>query len=113
VLAQDARDPVSPTFVRWAGRTDWEKVGPLGLSYENWTRDGRRVCGVDASPAGVTGLKCWSFDRRRSEPLASVGDLPLLTVAMLPAAFLAPDDTPLVVVDRSLRDIYALEWEGH
>ena len=47
VLAQDPQDPANSTHVRWAGRSDWEKAGPLGLSYENWTRDGRRVCGVD------------------------------------------------------------------
>ncbi len=98
--------------VRWAGRSDWESAGPLGLSYPSWTRDGRRVCGVDTASPGVTGLKCWSFDRRRFERLAAVGDLALLTVANLPGAFLAPDDTPLVIVDRSVRDIYALDWEA-
>jgi hypothetical protein len=111
VLAVDPQGPAWVTHVRWAGRSDWEKAGPLGLSYENWTRDGRRVCGVDTTTSGATGLKCWSFDRRRFEPLASVGDLALLAVANLPGAFLAPDDTPLVIVDRSVRDIYALEWE--
>jgi hypothetical protein len=112
VLAFDVRDPAWVAHVRWAGRSDWESAGPLGVSYPSWTRDGRRVCGVDTTTPGATGLKCWSFDRRRFEPLASVGDLALLTVANLPGAFLAPDDTPLVIVDRSVRDIYALDWEA-
>jgi eukaryotic-like serine/threonine-protein kinase len=53
---------------------------------------------------------CYSLDRRRPEVLATVG-LPLLVVANVPAMFLDPDDDPIVVVDRSVRDIYALEWD--
>jgi tRNA A-37 threonylcarbamoyl transferase component Bud32 len=98
------------TFVRWAGRPQWEAV-PIGLVSPTWTRDGRSVCGLAYDPVAASRVGCYSFDRRRFEALATV-DLPLLAVANVPAMFLDPEDAPIVVVDRSVRDIYALEWEG-
>ena len=109
VLADSATTNAS--FVKWAGRPQWEPV-PIGLTSPTWTRDGRRVCGLVYNPLAANRVACYSFDRRRFEALATV-DLPLLAVANVPAMFLDPEDAPIVVVDRSVRDIYALEWEGH
>jgi Tol biopolymer transport system component len=104
VLAEGTNGQV----VRWAGRRQWEKA-PVGLVSPTWTRDGRSICGLAWGTSTVSRIACYSFDRSRFETLATV-DLPLLVVANLPAMFLDPDDAPVVVDDRSVRDVYALEW---
>jgi predicted Ser/Thr protein kinase len=102
--------PTQDPVVRWAGRPQWERV-PVGLASPTWTRDGRSVCGLEYTPVAVSAVKCYSFDRRHLETVATL-DLPLLTVANVPAMFLGPEDAPIVVADRSTRDLYALEWEA-
>jgi Tol biopolymer transport system component len=106
VLADGPNGPA----VRWAGRRQWEKA-PVGLVSPTWTRDGRSICGLEWGASSVSRVACYSFDRSRLEPLATI-DLPLLAVTNMPAMFLDPDDDPVVVVDRSVRDIYALEWNA-
>jgi Tol biopolymer transport system component len=101
-------DGADGNVVRWAGRRQWEKA-PVGLVSPTWTSDGRSVCGLGWGASTVSGIACYSFDRSRLETLATT-DLPLLAVANMPAMFLNPDDDPVVVVDRSVRDLYALDW---
>jgi hypothetical protein len=105
-----ARGVSTGAYVRWAGRPQWESVS-VGLVSPAWTRDGRGVCGLGYDPAGATRIVCHWFDGRRPEALVTVG-LPLLAVTTLPAMFLDPEDAPTIVVDRSARDLYALEWDA-
>jgi hypothetical protein len=44
--------------------------------------------------------------------VADVTDVPLLTWVHVLWMGLAPDGSPLVVCDRSTRDLYALDWEA-
>ena len=78
--------------------------------YPTCTRDGRSVCGLAWEENRI---QCYSFATRRFETLAEIGDNPLLASGWLvvPWFGLDADDNPLVVFDRSTRDLYALDWE--
>lgn len=102
----------------WLERGAWqeEKVDVnkefdnKGFVYPTWTRDGRSICGLAWEENRI---QCYSFATRRFETLAEIGDNPLLASGwlMVPWFGLDADDNPLVVFDRSTRDLYALDWE--
>jgi hypothetical protein len=79
----------------------------LGLGFANWTRDGEAVVGergrrvVRLSP--VTGQIEWEVD---------LSGVRLLRAHGVGWMGLAPDGSPLIMRDRSTRDISALEWEA-
>jgi Tol biopolymer transport system component len=89
-------------------RGAWEEIGPFGLVYPTWTRDGRAFCSLDREANRVA---CYSFSTRRVETLAEIGDNPLLSWVNVPWFGLDADDSPLLMFDRSTRDVYALDWE--
>ena len=89
-------------------RGAWEEIGPFGLVYPTWTRDGRAFCSLDREANRVA---CYSLATRRVETLAEIGDNPLLTWVNVPWFGLDADDSPLLMFDRSTRDFYALDWE--
>jgi hypothetical protein len=101
-----------------AERGAWEEMGAddnkafdnKGFVYPTWRRDGRSVCGLAWEENRI---QCYSFATRRFETLAEIGDNPLLASGWLqvPWVGLDADDNPLVVFDRSTRDLYALDWE--
>lgn len=95
-------------MVRWPESDSWEDPGP-GLSHPAWTRDGRSVCGLADREKRIA---CSSFDAGRLENVADIGDEPLLNWIFNPWIGLDADDNPLVVFDRSTRDLYALDWEA-
>jgi hypothetical protein len=95
----------------WPERGAWEEVAsPFWTLYPTWTRDGRSLCGLEW---GKNRIECYSFVTRRIETLAEIGDNPLFASGWLrvPWFGLDADDNPLVMVDRSTRDLYALDWE--
>ena len=104
-------DPSRPaTLMHYTpGRGAWEEIGPLGMFYPTWTRDGRSFCFHDPQANRVA---CYSFATRRVETLAEIGDNPLLTWVNVPWFGLDADDSPLLMFDRSSRDLYALDWEA-
>jgi Tol biopolymer transport system component len=98
----------------WPERGAWEEVDVdpnKGFVYPTWTRDGRSICGL---AWGENRIQCYSFATRRFETLAEIGDNKLLASGwlMVPWFGLDADDNPLVVFDRSTRDLYALDWEA-
>ena len=96
----------------WPERGAWEEVGGAnGTLYPTWTRDGRSLCGLAWDKNRI---ECYSFATRRNETLAEIGDNPLLASGWLwvPWFGLDADDNPLVMFDRSTRDLYALDWEA-
>jgi hypothetical protein len=73
------------------------------------TRDGRSFCSLSLLRNRID---CYSFASRRSFTLADIGDNPLLSWVEFPWFGLDADDNPLVMFDRSTRDLYALDWEA-
>jgi hypothetical protein len=92
--------------VRWPGADGWETLGRY-LAYPSWTRDGQEFCGLDYD---ANRIECYSLDTRTWRPLVEV-DQPLFSWAAVPWMGLDPEDNPLVMFDRSTRDLYALDWE--
>jgi hypothetical protein len=90
-------------------RAAWEDLGPFPLNYPTWTRDGKAFCGLDVEGNRID---CYSFASRRIEARAEIGDMPLLTWVAVPWMGLDADDSPMVMRDRSTRDIYSLDWEA-
>jgi hypothetical protein len=86
----------------------WEEIGP-DLAYPTWTRDGQSFCGL--APY-ANRIDCYSFATRRFETLVEIGENPLLAWVDVPWMGLDADDNPLVMFDRSTRDLYALDWEA-
>ena len=48
----------------------------------------------------------------RVEPVVDVGEIPRVTWPSSPWMDLAPDGSPLILRDRSTRDLYVLNWEA-
>jgi Tol biopolymer transport system component len=96
----------------WAWFVDggrWEHLGALRLAHPNWAPDGRSFTGLDRRARKIMR---WSRDTGRLETVGDVSDVLLLTWVVVPWMGLAPDGSPLVVRDRSTRDLYALDWEA-
>jgi dipeptidyl aminopeptidase/acylaminoacyl peptidase len=89
-------------------RGNWENLGPLYLTYPNWVADGRSVIGIGADRT----IARFSFGTRRLETLADLSGLRMAPTAGVYWMALAPDDSSLVLRDRSTSDIYALDWEA-
>jgi hypothetical protein len=98
--------------VYWAWFADqarWERIGPLGLAYPSWSRDGRFVTGL--APLRQR-IERWSRASGAVEPVVSLARERLLSWLGATWVGLAADGSPLVVRDRSTRDLYALDWEA-
>jgi hypothetical protein len=91
-------------------RGTWEDFGPERLGFPNWTRDGRLLCGLSLPSADR--IECYSFESGRWQTVAETGDLPLFNWTGFPWIGLDIDDNPLVVVDRSTRELFAIDWEA-
>jgi WD40 repeat protein len=98
-----------PYSVFFVDRGQWERLGPINLGYANWSRDGQSFTGLNPATHRI---ERWSRATGRVETVAELGDVPLLTWVVVPWMGLAPDGSPLVVRDRSTRDLYALDWDA-
>ena len=101
--------PRSPYWARFVDRDTWECLGDLDLAHPDWARDAQTLIGLNVRERRI---ERWSRKTRRLETVAEVGDIPLVSWVHVPWMGLAPDGAPLVVRDRSTRDLYALEWEA-
>jgi serine/threonine protein kinase/Tol biopolymer transport system component len=90
----------------------WVELLKALVGYPNWSRDGKWVYGnlFSESPGAVIRVR---ISDRKVERVVSMKDL-----QGSPTGFawwwsgLAPDDSPLVLRDTSVQEVYALEWEG-
>jgi Tol biopolymer transport system component len=101
---------VGPPY--WIFRADqgtWEPLGRLPLAHPTWLPDGQSFIGLDYL---AMRLERWSRATRRLEPFADLRDLPLVAWVDNPWMGLGPDGSPLVMRNRSTRDLYALDWEA-
>jgi hypothetical protein len=94
------------------GRREWETALSQPSMEEflprDLTRDERRFCGI--SYPTTNEVPCYSMPDGRKEVLVEV-DEPLLP-PIWPYMTLDANDDPIVIRDRSTREIYALEWEA-
>ena len=97
----------APYWAFFVDRGRWERLRFMDIGYPNWSRDGESFTGL-----GPGRIVRWSRATPRLEPVADVSDIPLLTWAANPWMGLASGGSPLVVRDRSTRDLYALDWEA-
>ena len=107
--AEAGRAALPVYWALFAGRDDWERLGDFNLTHPNWSRDGQSFVGLNIRARRI---ERWSKATRRLETVAEVGDIPLVSWVSAPWMGLAPDGSPLVVRDRSTRDLYALDWEA-
>jgi Tol biopolymer transport system component len=91
----------------------WVELLKANLGCLNWSRDGKWVyCNLfSESPGAVIRVR---ISDRKVETVASMKDLQGSPTGFWAAwwSSLAPDDSPLVLRDASLQEIYALDWEA-
>jgi tRNA A-37 threonylcarbamoyl transferase component Bud32 len=90
-------------------RGAWEPLGRRCWSYPNWSRDGETITALNQAEQRI---ERWSRRTGRFEVVADVSEIPLGSWANAYWTGLAPDGSPLIMRDRSTRDLYALEWEA-
>jgi Tol biopolymer transport system component len=91
----------------------WVELLRAFTAYPNWSRDGKWVyCGSDYE--GIVAVIRVRISGRKVETVASMKDLQGRPTGFWGAWWsgLAPDDSPLVLRDTSVQEIYALEWEA-
>ncbi len=107
----------SRTEKRWCTRTSlysldkaaWKEIGGWNWAYPSWSRDGETIAAYNQKERRI---ERWSRRTGRLEVVADASDIPLASWANASWIGLAPDGSPLILRDRSTRDIYALEWEA-
>jgi hypothetical protein len=88
---------------RWATLVE---SGQLG--YNEWSRDGKYVY-VRTNQGGAGELIRVSVKDRTLEPVLSLRDFPQSGDIFAGWIGLTPDDAPLLMRDRSVQEIYALD----
>jgi len=85
---------------------EWEVLANTSAGYPAWSRDGKYVYFL-ASPA----IFRVRVGDRKLEQVASLNDLRLASGVIGVWMGLAPDDSPMVLRDFGIQDIYAREWQ--
>jgi len=88
---------------RWSSLVEGEQVG-----YNEWSHDGKYVC-LRESRDGAGELLRVRIKDGVPEHLLSLKDFPQLSDGFASWIGLTPDDAPLLMRDRSVQEIYALE----
>jgi Tol biopolymer transport system component len=89
----------------------WTELAKMFVGYPNWSRDGRYVYfdGIREDEEGYYRIR---ISDRKVERILS-----LKAFQAAPGAFgnwsgIAPDESPLLVRDASIQEIYALDWDA-
>jgi len=99
---------IGPSWLYSAASGRWEPAGEMA-GFPSWSSDSEWITSISRETRRI--LR-WSRVTRKSETIADLEDMPLLELAGYPWMGVAPDGSPLVVRDRSTRDLYALDWEA-
>ena len=84
----------------------WSELVNKPGGYQSWSRDGKYVYFSDFSA-----IYRVRMSDRKLEQVASLKDIRLASGASGNWMGLAPDDSPMVLRDLGIQDIYALEWQ--
>jgi Tol biopolymer transport system component/DNA-binding winged helix-turn-helix (wHTH) protein len=88
----------------------WEELAK-SAAYPNWSRDGRYIYFGDPY-TNEAALYRVRINDRKVEKLATLNPRFLMWASAGKWTGLAPDDSPLVLRDTSVEEIYALDWEA-
>ena len=92
---------------RWSTLAEGEDVG-----YNEWSHDGKYVY-FRETRKGAGELVRVRIQDRAVEQVLSLKDFPQLSDVFASWIGLAPDDAPLLMRNRSVQEIYALELQFH
>jgi len=92
---------------RWSSLVEGEQVG-----YNEWSHDGKYVY-FRENRSGAGELVRVRIKDRKLEHVVSLKDVPQLSDMFASWIGLTPDDAPLLMRDRSVQEIYALELRFH
>jgi Tol biopolymer transport system component/DNA-binding winged helix-turn-helix (wHTH) protein len=88
----------------------WEELAK-SAAYPNWSRDGSYIYFVDPY-TNEAALYRVRISDRKVEQLATLNSQILAWASAGKWTGLAPDDSPLVLRDTSVEEVYALDWEA-
>jgi dipeptidyl aminopeptidase/acylaminoacyl peptidase len=89
-----------------------EILGNTGLAYPNWSQDGKYIFSV---VLGADGTRSYCRIRVSDRKVDRIADMTgIIRAAGRYGAWtgLTPDESPLIVRDNSIREVYALDWEA-
>jgi Tol biopolymer transport system component/predicted Ser/Thr protein kinase len=98
------RDSVRMTLFDFNSQ-EWQDLVKLVIGYPNWSRDSKYVYFNDLNNTGFYRVR---VSDRKVEQLASLAGI----TAVPGWTGLAPDDSPMILLDGSIDEIYALDWEA-
>jgi dipeptidyl aminopeptidase/acylaminoacyl peptidase len=105
ILAFEQDDERPGQRIRRRGRTDWEPVD-LPLVYPNWTRDSEAIVGFNPETRHA---ERFSLKARTRTKVADLTGMPLVGLDGVPWMGLDSTDSPLVLRDLGVRNLYALQ----
>jgi Tol biopolymer transport system component/DNA-binding winged helix-turn-helix (wHTH) protein len=82
----------------------WQGLVKMGIGYPNWSRDGKYVYFNDLDNTGFYRVRV--SDRKVVQVASLVG----MTFTGDQWTGLAPDDSPMLLLDASIDEIYAIDW---
>ena len=84
----------------------WNVLATTSVGWPHWSQDGKYIYFMDSGA-----LFRLRIDNRAIEQLTTLKDLQLAFGYFGPWIGWSPDDSPLVLRDTGIQDIYALEWQ--
>jgi hypothetical protein len=87
----------------------WRGRPGLTLSYPTWSRDGRAIYGLSLDERAIFRL---TVEGQRLERVASLGQLEPTAPSQQPWMGLDPDDSPVILRNTGMWDLYVLDWEA-
>jgi hypothetical protein len=92
----------------------WSSLGTGGpRGYNEWSRDGKYIYMRETTQGGSGEVVRVRMKDRVLENVVSLKDFPQFTDMFADWIGLTPDDEPLLLRDRSLQEIYALDLRFH
>ncbi len=88
----------------------WTELASLFVAYPTWSRDGRYLC-FDGILDNQESFYRVQVSTGKLEPLFSMKGFQAAGGAFGNWSGLAPDESPLLVRDASIQEIYALDWD--
>ena len=90
---------------------EWGELAQVFVGYPSWSRDGKYIYFADQTGSVEPGVKRVRIADHKVELVASLKELRLVQTYFGSWFGLAPDDSPLVLRDVGIQDIYALRLQ--
>ena len=86
----------------------WVDLAKIGTGYTNWSRDGKYVYLQSHEDPGIFRVR---ISDRKLERVVSLKDVPRIW-PIEDGFSLTPDDSPLILRNASVEELYALDWDA-